>query len=119
MTNLNDSGAGSRREVITSANAAPSISFDGFGIRNLIGLDASTVPGTYTLLGGTANFDFSNVANFGLENAYDLGQGKLAYFQSGSLQLVFIPEPSSIALIVLGLAGWMLFRRGFKTSPTS
>jgi len=50
--------------------------------------------GTYTLIDGTAVIDFTNVSNIGEANAFDIGGGKSAYFQSGSLQVVVIPNPA-------------------------
>lgn len=75
-------------------------------------IDWSTVGiGTYTLIGTTTS-DFSNIGNFGIANAATVAPGKFAYFQNGSLQLVVIPEPSTFALLALGLAsGWVAFRR--------
>jgi autotransporter-associated beta strand protein len=95
------------------------ISFaSGFGIANIVGLNSSTEFGTYTLLDETAEgfISFSNLANVGLDNAFDIGGGKLAYFQQGSLQLVVVkpvPEPSTVLLGGLGLAiaGWCAHRR--------
>ena len=45
---------------------------------------------------------FSNPANLGQGNAYDMGGGKQAYFSTGSLVVNVVPEPSTYAL--LGLA---------------
>ncbi len=61
------------------------VSFGGFSLANLIGLDDTVAAGTYTLIVGTAVIDFTNVGNLGLANAGDIGGGKSAYFQSGSL----------------------------------
>jgi len=60
-------------------------------------LTSGTADGIYTLINGTATIDFANVSNVGSSNAYDLGGGKSAYFQSGSLDLVVtaVPEPSA------------------------
>jgi len=85
------------------------VSYDRFGVENLLGLDSSVNLGTYTLIDGSAAFDFTNVSNFGVANAYALGGGKFAYFQAGSLELVVIPEPSTGAL--LGLAALLALRR--------
>ncbi len=87
------------------------VTFDGFGIADLVGLDSFADYGTYTLIDGSADFDFTNIANFGVENAYDLGGGTSAYFQPGSLQLVVIPEPSTALLGGLSLLV-LLRRRG-------
>jgi autotransporter-associated beta strand protein len=81
----------------------PNVNFGGFGVADLVGLNGSVADGTYTLIDGTAAFDFANVANFGLANAYSLDGGKAAYLESGSLRLVVIPEPGVILLSSLGL----------------
>jgi hypothetical protein len=87
------------------------VSFDGFGFDDLINFDIETVSeGTYTLLSGS-NFDLTNVEYVGLSNAYTRGDGKLAYFQNGSLQVVVIPEPSTALLGALGLLALLRRRR--------
>lgn len=88
-----------------------SVSFGGFGIDSLVGLDSSVGLGTYILIDGTAAFDFTNVLNMGVENAVSIGGGKSAYFQSGSLQVVVVPEPTSALLLVMGAAGLWATRR--------
>lgn len=87
------------------------VSFGGFGIGNLIGLDDSVALGTYTLIDGTATFDFANVTDIGSGNAVSIGGGKSAYLQEGSLQVVVVPEPTALALLVGGLAFTLLGRR--------
>lgn len=88
-------------------DVAGSVTFGGFGIANLIGLNNSVATGTYTLIGGTVNF--ANVSNVGSNNAFDLGNGKSAFLQEGSLQVVVVPEPATAILGGLGLLA--LFRR--------
>lgn len=83
----------------------PSVSFGGFGIADLIGLDNTVANGTYTILDGLATINTNNLLNFGLENAFDLGGGKSAYFSEGSLQVNVVPEPSTYALLGLAAAG--------------
>ena len=46
------------------------------------------------------------------DNPYDLGDGKSAYFQEGSLQLVVIPEPHTLGLLLAAGAMLALRRRG-------
>ncbi len=71
-----------------------------FGVANLLGLDESTPLGIYTLIDSlTTNFELLDLQNWGMDNAFDLGNGKLAYFQEGSLQLAVIPEPGVAGLI--------------------
>ncbi|TWT83607.1 Autotransporter-associated beta strand repeat protein [Planctomycetes bacterium CA13] len=90
--------------------------FDDFDVTDIIGLDNTVELGTYTLIGGTGTVDLSTgVSNVGVENAADLGEGKIAYFQYGSLQLVVaataVPEPSTFALLGLGTVGSLAYRR--------
>jgi hypothetical protein len=68
--------------------------------------------GIYTLIDGAAEIDWNNVSNIGAANAYALGDGKSAYFQEGSLQVVVVPEPSTfVSLIFGGIAAMLLYRR--------
>lgn len=81
-----------------------------FGVDDIVGLDSSVAEGTYTLISGSVNT--AGLANLGSSNAYDLGSGKSAYFQQGSLQVVVIPEPASLsATAAAGLAIAMVMRR--------
>lgn len=93
------------------------VTFGGFSVENLLGLDYLNVAeGTYTLISGAATIVFSNLANVGIENAYDLGEGRLAYFQEGSLQLVVVPEPHTYALIFgFGCLTFVMVRRRKNT----
>jgi fibronectin-binding autotransporter adhesin len=77
-----------------------------FGIDDLVGISSTTPTGTYTLISGTV--DTTNLDNLGSTNAYDLGGGVSAYFETGSLNVVVVPEPSAWLLVGLGLAaaGW-------------
>ena len=92
------------------------ISFaQGFGIGSIDGLGSNVAVGTYTLLdeitGGSISFE--RLANVGAVNAFDLGGGKSAYFQSGSLQVIVVPEPNAglIGGLGLALAAWAARRR--------
>jgi T5SS/PEP-CTERM-associated repeat protein/autotransporter-associated beta strand protein len=81
-----------------------SVTFDDFGIDDLVGLDSTVANGAYTLIDGTAAINFSNVANLGAQNAVGIVGGKQAYFSEGSLVVNVIPEPSTYALLALALA---------------
>jgi len=91
---------------------------DGFGIASLVGLsgplDWSLVAqGNYALL--TNAGPFSNIFNWGEENAADIGGGRTAYFfeQPGTLGLAVVPEPGTVFLGLAGCfgVGWYLRRR--------
>ncbi|MGJ8650143.1 MAG: beta strand repeat-containing protein [Opitutaceae bacterium] len=86
--------------------------FAGFGVDDIQGLGSGTAVGTYVLIDGTAS-DFSGVDNFGAANQFDIGGGKFAYFQNGSLELVVVPEPGTFALLagMLALSSVMIRRR--------
>ncbi len=88
----------------------------GFGIANLAGVDwdslALNTP--YTVVDTSQSFAASDISNFGFANRAAVGSlGREAYFQSGSLQLVVVPEPGTMALVAAGLAlaGWAARRR--------
>jgi autotransporter-associated beta strand protein len=81
------------------------VSFGGFGIADLIGLDNTVANGAYTIIDGLATVDTANLSNLGVENAFDLGGGKSAYFSEGSLQVNVVPEPSTYALLSLAAVG--------------
>lgn len=75
---------------------AGTVSLDpSFGVASIVGGSrgeavpwASYSDGTYTLIANPSG-DFSHISNFGSANAFDLGDGRAAYFQNGGgLQLV-------------------------------
>ena len=82
-----------------------SVTFGGFGIDDLVGLNSTVANGAYTIIDGAAAIDFAGLANLGEENAFDLGGGKQAYFSTGSLVVNVVPEPSTYALLALGAIG--------------
>jgi fibronectin-binding autotransporter adhesin len=89
--------------------------FNGFGVANLQFDNLNNLnEGTYTLLEGDIA-DFTMLANTSPQTAFDLGNGKSAYFAEGSLQLIVIPEPAPIALltVVFATALRMRTRRTF------
>ena len=96
-------------DAASTLTADGTVSFDSFGISDLVGLDGTVAEATYTLIAGNVNF--ANVSNVGIANAFDLGEGKSAYFQEGSLQLVVIPEPATIGMLLFGAVTTMWIRR--------
>jgi autotransporter-associated beta strand protein/T5SS/PEP-CTERM-associated repeat protein len=92
-----------------AVNSSSTVSFGGFTLDDVVGFDKNTaVNGTYTILSGSFTLDSANIANFGLANAFTRGDGKQVYFEQGSLNIVVIPETSSI---LLGLTGSLLLLR--------
>ncbi len=86
----------------------------GFGIANLAGFDwdSLNLNSPYTIIDTTQTFTAGDIANFGLENAASVGTGgRTAYFQSGSLQLVVVPEPGTLAILAGGVIGLAVLRR--------
>lgn len=71
---------------------------------------ASSASG-YTLLNTSFVFDATKIRNFGLSNAHDIGDGRIAYFKDGSLALVVIPEPSTSGILTSSLAALAILRR--------
>ena len=55
--------------------------------------------------------NLTGLQNVGPGNAFERGDGKLAFFQSGSLQVVVIPEPSAALLGGLGMLALLRRRR--------
>ncbi|MCC5844188.1 MAG: PEP-CTERM sorting domain-containing protein [Verrucomicrobia bacterium] len=92
---------------------------DSFGVNSLrttagTAIDWSIInDGVYTLLTGDnlPTFSSANIANYGSGSAFDIGGGRSAYFEDGSLQLHVIPEPGTLALVGIALGSLLLFRR--------
>ena len=97
---------------LLTVDSGSTVSFGGFGFSDITGFDVLTAAaGTYTILDGAFTLDSSNISNFGLANALDLGGGKSAYFQEGSLSVVVIPEPGAAILGSLGALALLRRRR--------
>lgn len=91
---------------------------DTFGISNLVNADGTLIDwnmiddGVYTLISTLSGFN--NISNFGFGNRQSIGDDRFAYFQNGSLQLVVIPEPSTILLTMILLGSALLLGRRSK-----
>jgi fibronectin-binding autotransporter adhesin len=91
-----------------------------FGVGSLVNADGSAInwasisEGTYTLFGTTAS-TFSNIQNFGAGAAANIGGGRAAYFQNGSLELVIVPEPGAVVLAGLGVFAALALRQRSAT----
>jgi len=109
--NLNlQSGATFAFNAASTLTVGGTTTFGGsFGIANITGLGGDTPDGTYTLING--NVDFTNVTNVGAGSAVSLGAGKSAYLQQGSMNLVVVPEPATLALVCSGGLALLLFGR--------
>lgn len=79
-----------------------------FSIASLLNMDSNVPNGTYTLINSPAtDFSVLGIQNWGISYAYDLGSGKSAYFKQGSLQVVVIPEPTTLLLDLLAGVAWL------------
>lgn len=88
----------------------------GFGIANLFGVDwdGLNLSTPYTVVDTGQSFTAGDIGNFGFANRVAVGStGREAYFQTGSLQFVIVPEPGTLAvgLAALGIFGWAVRRR--------
>lgn len=87
------------------------VTLGNLSINDLVGLNNTIANGTYTLIAGTAIFDYANLENVGETQAVSLGNGKSAYFEEGSLQVTVVPEPGTVALLGTAAMGWLFGRR--------
>ena len=51
------------------------------------------------------------LSHFGAANQLDLGNGKSAYFEAGSLNVVVVPEPAAALLGGIGMLALLRRRR--------
>jgi autotransporter-associated beta strand protein len=87
------------------------VSFEDFSVANIIGIDLLG-EGVYTLIDGSATINTFGLSDLGESNAVNIGGGRSAYFQTGSLELVIIPEANSMAFLVVVFAGtFLVYRR--------
>lgn len=110
-------------DPLSPLSVSGSVALDNsFSIASLVQADGSAIDwttianGTFTLIALTTS-DFSNISNFGPANAADIGGGRQAYFQNGSLELVVVPEPSTYLLLTLGLLALIASPRFRKSRP--
>jgi sialidase-1 len=98
---------------------AGQVTFAGFSMADLVGLDASVSPGAYTLMVG--NVVTNDLGNVGWANAADLGDGKLAWFETtGGLQLHVAEDFLSAAQPILNWVGFDQGRAVLSlTGPTN
>jgi hypothetical protein len=91
--------------------AGKAITLTDFMFSDIIGWDASAAElGTYTLINGGGTLTLAGTTPT-IANPFDFGNGKQGYFQSGSLQVVVIPEPSAFLLGGIGSLLFSLRRR--------
>lgn len=113
-------GLGVNPNLTLTVNGSGTVSFDDFGVNNLTfttigGWDDLDLFSPYTLIAGSALFDFTGLLNVGIEEAVQVGSmGRSAYFQEGSLQLVVIPEANTFGLVAATLLVTLFVRRRFK-----
>lgn len=97
-------------DVLTVATGK-AITLTDFTFGSILGWTAASADqGTYELIkgGGTVTFNGSTPT---VSNMFDFGNGKLGYFEQGSLRAVIVPEPSIVLLSGLGALGLLRRRR--------
>ncbi|MCP5534132.1 MAG: autotransporter-associated beta strand repeat-containing protein, partial [Akkermansiaceae bacterium] len=106
-----NAGAGFQFSETDTFSVTGTVSLDSsFGVDDLVGLSAATADGTYTLIDGTStDFSVLGIQNWGEANKFTLGANKFAWFESGSLDLVVVPEPGAAVIGSLGM--FCLLRR--------
>ncbi|MCP5543128.1 MAG: autotransporter-associated beta strand repeat-containing protein [Akkermansiaceae bacterium] len=106
-----NAGAGFLFSETDTLSVTGTVSLDtSFGVDDLVGLSAATADGTYTLIDGTStDFSVLGIQNWGEANKFTLGANKFAWFESGSLDLVVVPEPGAAVIGSLGM--FCLLRR--------
>jgi fibronectin-binding autotransporter adhesin len=81
-----------------------SLTLGNLTFQDLVGWNwADAEAGTYELMDGEFSINWGDTAYLDAGSAYDFGNGKKGYFESGSLNVVIIPEPSGALLGGLGL----------------
>ncbi len=80
--------------------------------QDLVGWDwLNADVGSYELISGNFTVAFGSTQYLSPGTAYDFGNGKSGYFTSGSLNVVVVPEPATMALLGAGVAIPRLARR--------
>ena len=89
-----------------------SLTLGNLTFQDLVGWNwADADAGTYELMNGEFLINWGDTAYLDAGSAYDFGNGKKGYFESGSLNVVIIPEPSGALLGGLGLLALLRRRR--------
>ena len=89
-----------------------SLTLGNLTFQDLVGWNwADAEAGTYELMDGEFSINWGDTAYLDAGSAYDFGNGKKGYFESGSLNVVIIPEPSGALLGGLGLLALLRRRR--------
>jgi autotransporter-associated beta strand protein len=96
---------------ILTVGGGSTITLTDFGFASILGWDAGdAAAGIYTLIQGAQAVVFAGSTPTEA-NPFDFGNGKLGYFQQGSLQAVIIPEPGTALLGGISLLALLRRRR--------